>query len=286
MKEIKLPHKLVSLFLVPTAAAVLVIGALSGCATATTGNPSASHQHKGSGNNPIAPTPSATPTAAATATATATPTPSGPAPLPANALFRISATVTAPGGASAKLVQTVFMPAAITAAQRAQMNTGCAGESDADATGAPWLNNYHTAWILSSTMTATLNPGSPAWNNTANGVLADFVGFGYFSGAYAGFEADCAPGFITIPGTQQAISPIQGTNPSGQPYGWAGEFGSYGFYGGGNDPGGPDMGGNAVVSHCLVQLSATAAANATAAAWVTHVPKLIDGCDYDGAQMP
>jgi hypothetical protein len=282
MKEITLPHTPLSLFLVSTAATALVMGALTGCAPATTGIPSASHAHKGSGSNSITPTPSATPIV----TPTATPTLTGPAPLPANALFRISATVTAPGGASANLVQTVFMPAPITAAQRAQLNTGCAGENDQDATGAPWLHNYQSAWILSSTMTATLNPGSPAWNNTTNGVLADYVGFGYFSGSYMGFEAACAPGFITIPGTQQAIAPIQGTNPAGQPYGWAGEFGSYGFYGGGNDPGGPDMGGTAVVSHCLVQLSSTAAANPTAAAWATRVPKVIDGCDYDGAQTP
>lgn len=193
--------------------------------------------------------------------------------------------MTAPGGASADLVQTVWMPAPITAAQKAILNAKCPDQDEYEV-GAPWLNDYKSAWIISSTMTATLNPGTTTWDNTKNGVLANFMAMGNFTGAYEGFEAECSPGFITIPGVQQAIAPIQGVNPSGQNWGWAGEFADYGFYGGGNDPGSPDLGGTAVVSHCAVQLSATAAANATAAAWATLPYKLIDGCDYGGPQSP
>jgi hypothetical protein len=273
------PNKLATVLAVPVATAVIVMGALCGCAPATTGNALGTHARTGSGTN--APSPVVTPTA------TPTPTPAGPPPLPANALFRISATVTAPGGAAADLVQTVFMPAPLTAAQKAQLTAHCGAQGFGDSTGEPpWKNNFATATGLTSTITATLHAGSPAWNNSANAVLADFVGSGDFTGAYGTFEAYCSPGYILIPGTQQALAPIQAANPGGQPYGWAGEFAGYGFYGGGNDPGAPDLGGGAVVSNCLVQLSGTAAANATAAAWATHIPKLIDGCEYGGAQVP
>lgn len=271
-------RKLASILLVPVVTAVLVMGSLSGCAPATTGN---ALSHKGSSKGGASSSPVATPTQ------TPTPTPTGPPPLPANALFQISATVTAPGGASANLVQTVFVPAVATPANRTVLDGQCESLGNPNLGGTkPWADTYVGTLILSSTMTATLNPGSSAWDNKANPVLADFLGFGAFTGAYAGFEAACSPGFITIPGTQQAIGPIQAANPSGQPYGWAGEFGGYGFYGGANDPGAPDLGGSAVVSNCVVQLSGTATANATAAAWATFVPKLIDGCDYSGAKLP
>ena len=272
-------NRLVTALLVPILSAVLVVGAVSGCAAA---HPSASATtHKAPATHKPHPTKSSTPSA----TPTAAPTATFPPPLPANALFQISATVTAPGGAAADLVQTVYPPAAATAAQKTQMNTDCAGLSDPDAANAPWLNDYQSADMLTATVTATLKPGSPAWDNTANGVLAFYVGFGDFTGAFLGFEAGCAPGFITIPGTQQQLAPVQSTDPAGQDYGWAGQFGSYGFVGGGNDPGGPDLGGNAVVSNCVVQLSPAAqAAGSTVTAWATHSFTLAEGCVVDGAQ--
>lgn len=264
------------------AAVALVVAALSGCAPATKHVPTAGHSSSGgSGSSPSA---SASPIASPTPTPT--PTPTFPPALPANALFQISAVVTAPGGASANLVQTVFLPTAITAAQRTQFNTVCKGETDTEATGAPWLNNYAHADVLASTMTATMNPGSPAWSNSTNPVLSDFMAFGAFSGAYRTFEAYCAPGTIQIPGTEQAIAPIQPTNPSGQLYGWAGEFSAYGFFGGGNSTSDADLGGKAVVSNCHVQLSSTASASTVAAGWAAKMMGLHDGCDYTGPAAP
>jgi hypothetical protein len=277
------PNKLISLIALPLATAVLVAGALAGCAPATK-SPVVAHSPKGSGSAPGSASPSNSP--APSANPSATPTATGPAPLPANVLFKITATVTAPGGASATLVQTVFVPAPITAAQRSTFDSKCAGQTDSDAVGAPWQNNYAVSDVLSSTMTATLNSGSPAWDNKTNGVLADFMSFGVFSGAYQTFEAYCAPGFITIPGTQQAIAPIQSANPAGQDWGWAGEFAAYGFYGGGNAPNGGDLDGKAVVSNCHVEVSPTASANAVAAGWATKVMHLGDGCDYRGPDAP
>lgn len=263
--------------LISATSAVLLVGALAGCAPAVKHVPQAGHSHAGST------TPS---TAQAAPTPTPTPTTTWPPPLPANALFQISATVTAPGGMSANLVQTVYNPAPITAAQKTTFNTACKGLSDPDAQGAPWLNNYATADVLSSTMTATLNPGSAPWDNKNQGVLADFMAFGAFSGAYEGFEAGCAPGFIEIPGTETAIAPIQSSNPSGQNYGWAGGFSAYGFYGGGNSQSNVDLGGKAIVANCHVQLSPTAQAVPAAAAWATKSMGLYDGCDYSGPATP
>jgi hypothetical protein len=222
-------------------------------------------------------------------TTTLAPKPKVPAPLPANVLFRITATVTAPGGAAADLAQTVYLPTPITSAQKAQLTADCPDSWGPDETDAPWLNNFAAADTLTSTMTATLHPGSPAWDNTNNPVLSDFWAAGDFTGAYHTFQADCAPGFITIPGTEQAISPIQSVNPSGQNWGWAGEFGSYGFYGGGNDPANQDeLGGGAVVADCTIQLSSTAAASTVAAAWAAAAPSytLINGCDFEGPAAP
>jgi hypothetical protein len=253
-----------------------VVAGLTGCAPAV-------HPHHSSAASRTPSFHTAAPTATPGSTAAA-----GPGPLPANALLRITATVTAPGGAAADLVQTVYQPTAITAAQKTELTAACP-DIDDDETDAPWLNNYATALILTSTMTATLHPGSPAWANSANPVLSNFMALGDFSGAYNPFEADCAPGFIAIPGTEHAIAPIQATDPAGQNFGWAGEFASYGFYGGGNDPTeNEDLGGAAVVSNCTIELSATAAANSVAAGWAAAAPgyKLIDGCGFDGAQLP
>src|SRR5450432_2941170 len=97
-----------------TLVALALIVALAGCApavhpgsTASDGNPSSSGS------------------ATATATPTATPTAAALGPLPANALFRITATVTEPGGAKADLVETVFAPAAPTASDTALLNAQC-----------------------------------------------------------------------------------------------------------------------------------------------------------------
>jgi hypothetical protein len=271
------------LVVIPITIAAVMMVALSGCAPAPPKHIVIITVHPGGTTK--------TPSASATKKAipTLAPKPIGPAPLPANALLRITATVTAPGGAAADLAQTVYLPTPITSAQKAQLDTDCADSWDPNETNAPWLNNFAGADILTSTMTATLHSGSPAWDNTNNPVLSDFWASGDFSGAYNTFQAYCSPGFISIPGTEQAISPIQSVNPSGQNWGWAGEFGSYGFYGGGNDPENQDeLGGGAVVANCAIQLSSTAAASSVAAAWAAAAPgyKLSDGCDFEGPQAP
>jgi hypothetical protein len=65
-------------------------------------------------------------------------------------------------------------------------------------------------------------------------------------------------------------------------YGWANNPSAYGFWAGGNQPGTPDSGGTAVVSNCVIQLSAAAiAAGPVVAAWATQPYTVINGCIYD-----
>jgi len=249
------------------AAVVSVTGLLAGCAPAV---PSAK-------STPAHASPSAHPTAAPTSNSTAA--------LPTNVLLRITATVTAPGGAAADLVQTVYLPTAPTPAQVSQLNTDCTQKGEAGPSEL-WSNNFSSALMLTSITTATLQPGSPAWDNSQDPVTAGFIGLGDFTGAYSTWEAYCAPGFLTVPGTQLALGPIQAADPSGQPDGWAGASADFGFFSGGNDPSDGELSGDAVVSHCVIQLSATAAASSVAAKWAADAPgyAVPDGCEFRGPQ--
>jgi hypothetical protein len=257
------------------AAAVLALASLSGCSSPTPVHTS-SHNHAGSGNaGQIAkPTKSATPTA--------TPTPAGPPPLPANALFSISATVTASNGATADLRQIVYKPMAQDAADLALLNKQCNYPGQPDFQGQPtWQAQYPNSLFLDVTMTATLHAGSPAF------LPADAVNFNLgggasaYSGAYQTFEAYCSPGYITIPGTIQGVATVPSSDPAHALWGWDANPASYGFDGGGDDPGQPDSGGTAVVSNCVVQLSADAkAAGPSIAAWASQPYAKVNGCDY------
>ena len=114
------------------AAAILALATISGCSSAAPAHTS-THNHAGSGN----PGQVAKPTASATPTATATATPAGPAPLPANALFSISATVTASNGATADLKQIVYKPIPQDAADIALLNKRCNYPGQPDFQGQP-----------------------------------------------------------------------------------------------------------------------------------------------------
>ncbi len=247
--------------------ALAVIVALMGCAPAVLPKAKAGPGHP-------APSPHASSTPGSTPGPTSTPL----GPLPANALFRITATVTEPGGASADLVQTVFAPAAPTAADTALLNAQC------NSPGQPtWQSNYSSPLYVTTTITATLHPGSPVWS-TNDQIAAYFTGAtSAFSGAYSVAQADCAPGYITIPGTIHGVAPVDASNPANGEYGWASVFGQYGFDGGGNDPGAADSSGTGVVKNCTIEESAAAqAASTVVAGWLTQTFVLAHGCSFTG----
>jgi hypothetical protein len=273
-------------FLKPTimaAAAILAVAALSGCSSPTPVHTS-THNHAGSGNpgQVAKPPKSATPTPTPTPTSKPTPKPAGPPPLPANALFSISATVTASNGATADLLQIVYKPIAQDAAEVALLNSQCNYPGQPDFQGQPtWQAQYPNSKFMDISMTATLHPGSPAF------LAGDAVNFGFgggvsaYSGAYQTFEAYCSPGYITIPGTITGVATVPASDPAHALWGWASNPAQYGFDGGGDDPGEPDSGGTAVVSNCVVQLSADAkAAGGNIAAWATQPYAKVNGCDY------
>ena len=261
---------------VGTTAILLVLGALGGCAAPTTGGNQAT-SNSGSVSHPPATLKSKTPTPS--------PTPTGPAPLPANALFRIFATVTAGNGATADLVQTVYKPIPQDTADVALLNTQCNYPGQPAFEGQPnWQTTVPNALLLTTDMTATLRPGSPTFDNKADAVLFGFVSNSAYSGQYGIFEAYCDSGYIQIPGTIHGVGPISSTDPVHGVYSWAGSLaqsGGYGFSGGGNAPGAPDVGGTAVVKNCSVQVSTYAiAADPAVAAWKTTTPPFDIGCTY------
>ena len=250
-----------------SAMALAVIVALAGCAPAVSLQAQQTHPHPApSTHSASAPTPSPTPTAVALG------------PLPANALFRITATVTEPSGASADLVQTVYAPSAPTASDTALLNAQC------NSPGQPtWQSNYSSPQYVTTTITAKLHPGSPAWSS-GDQIVAYFIGASSaFSGSYVVAQADCAPGYITIPGTIHGVAPVDASNPALGTYGWASVFGDYGFDGGGNDPGALDSSGTGVVNNCHIEESAAATATSPiVAAWLTQTFVLANGCDFTG----
>ena len=259
------------------AAALLVVGVLSGCAPSPVPTSSSA-----SAPGPSSPTEVATPTASATPTPT--PTPTGPPVLPANALFSIYATVTASDGASGTLYQVVYKPVSPDAADTALLNKECNYPGQPDFKGQPkWQSGYPSPLYLTTDITTTLDAGSPAWKNTKDGVLFWFLGApGAFSGSYAPWEAACDSGFTKIPGTIHGVAPVPSSNPTGGSLGWAGSMNNqFGFIGGGNAVSNDDLGGTALIKNCVVQLSPEAkAANSKVAAWPTKPFTLENGCTF------
>ena len=225
-------------------------------------------------------TPSPTPTVSPTPTAAGVPT---PAPLPGNGLFQINAVATASNGAIVDLVETAYVPTAATPGQTALLDAQCNYPGDPAAQGQPrWETQYPRTVYLNVTVAATARAGTPTWPNSTDPVIFNFLPVSAYTGAYKVLQANCAAGAIAVPGTVNGVAPLWGSNPAGGPYGWATPLGSYGFDGGGNDPGGPNP-GTAVVTDCRVQLSASASgASASVAAWATRAFNPQVGCVFVG----
>ncbi len=271
--------------LASAATAFLLASTLTGCGGGTPGASPQGGTGAGSAGPNATPSSSASIPPAATAIPTTSPTSAAPPALPANALFAISATVTAGNGATAHLYQVVYKPSAPDAADTALLNKQCNYPGQPDLKGQPnWQTQYANPLYLTSDLTATVSGFGPAWSNKTNPVLFGYLGVpAAFGGSYETWEAYCAAGFITVPGTIHAVAPVPASNPTTGSLGWAGALDNeFGFLGGGNFPGGPDLGGKAVVTDCVVQLSATAsAASPKVAAWATQAFKLKNGCIFD-----
>jgi hypothetical protein len=232
----------------------------------------------------VAAGPSSTPAPTGTATNSPSPTPAAaptPTPLPGNGLFQINAVATASNGAIADLVEIAYLPTAAAAGQTALLDSQCNYPGDPAAQGQPsWESQYPRTVYLNTTITATARAGTPAWPNSTDPVAFSFLPVSAYTGAFSVLQAQCAAGAITVPGTVTGVAPLWGSNPAHGPYGWATPLGSYGFNGGGNDPGGP-LSGNTVISDCAVQLSPTAT-SAGVGGWATRAYIKETGCVYVG----
>jgi hypothetical protein len=249
-----------------TGVALALVVAITGCAPAVHTHSKAIASHTPALAT-APPTPTASPTAAALG------------PLPANALFRITATVTEPTGEAADLVQTVFAPAPATASDTALLNAQC------NLSGQPtWQSTFTNPLMVTTTVTATMHPGSAPWP-ASDQVAAYFMGStSAYSGDFEVAQAYCAPGYITIPGTLHGVAPVEAADPATGSNGWASQFGDYGFDGSGNDPGEPDESGTAVVGNCVIEESAAAkAASGVVEGWLTQPFQLQFGCHFQGA---
>jgi hypothetical protein len=248
-------------------AVLAVVVALTGCAPAVL---------------PHAAAPKIRASAAATPSPSAIPSSTNPSagPLPANALFRITATVTEKSGATVDLEQTVYAPGPATAAGTSLLDDQCNGGSQPD-----WETAYADPQLLTTTITATLRPGSPAWDPDDQVVAYFLTTASAYTGSYEVGQSACAPGYIAIPGTIQGVAAVDATEPATGKYGWASKFGLYGFDGEGNDPSAPDNGtGTGVVAHCHIELSAAAkAASSAVADWLTTPVDPTLGCSFQGS---
>jgi hypothetical protein len=205
-----------------------------------------------------APSPSGSPIASSSATSTPRPT-SSEAALPANALFRITAVVSSKSsGATARLVETVLAPSNGDGTEAAQMSTAKCGDTG-------WTNQYVRPSWLSVTVTSELLSGS-VWP-AEDGVGVKTTGrnaFPAWSGDVRPFQAYCASGLATIPGTGHAVLPVDGVAGADDPHSWG--TWQYGFdwaVDGGLGPGDQPF----TFTSCTLERGPAATASATVSAW-------------------
>jgi hypothetical protein len=179
-------------------------------------------------------------------------------------------------GASADLIQTVYKPVAQNPADVTVLNAACNFGGGDD-----WAQLYPNSLFLDTTMVSKLHTGSPAFLPDDQVDFSFGAGPSGYSGDWAPFEAACSSEFIKIPGNVHGVAPVPASDPVHGTNGWAHKDSSYGFWAGGNQPGTPDSGGTAVVSNCVIQLSADAkAAGSAEAAWATQAYVTTNGCIY------
>jgi hypothetical protein len=220
------------------------------------------------------PSASASPGAAgkpsASATPKSSPTPSLPA-LPADVLFQITTTATAPGGATARLTETVHAPLASTdnqTADEAQLDDECDS----------WRSAFPNIRYVVAEVSTTVTSGTWDPNDI---VAADMAAYPVWSGDQQPFQAFCASALPKIPGAARAVSPVGGNSPDSSG-GWA--IYRYGF-GVPTDPAAGETASpqDVTLSDCSIQLGSAASTSIFASTWKAS-PQTDNGlsCFYGG----
>jgi hypothetical protein len=145
-----------------------------------------------------------------------------------------------------------------------------------------WQEQYPNPLFVTTTISATMRQGSRAWS-ASDQVVFGFLGSSAYSGSYTGFQADCSPGLLGIPGSVHGVAPVDASDPIDGPTGWASGNGEYGFGGGGGGGDQQDLGGTAAISDCAIEVSQSAKTQSSVAqGWAEHGAAPGDGCSFSG----
>ena len=183
---------------------------------------------------------------------------SDPDALDDGVLFRITATVQVPSGATAELVETVSAPRSPTTAENAEL----------EANYCP-LQEFAPLAVQDAQLEATVTSGT--WPSGPSQILVSAGDWSVFAGDVTAYQAFCAPLLLTVPGSASALT-VFTDGPADEPGGWANQ--QYGFgvdtawkaFGG--DPS-PDL---PMFTSCRIELSSEAtSSSAIAAGWANAV---------------
>ena len=162
-----------------------------------------------------------TPTLTSTPTSLPTPTSGGatptPTPLPTHdgdVMFTISATLTSPVGATARVVQTIYQPVANLddlPAIKDQLDEECSGWRDSVGVG---------EYVVGTIVTTDTSTGGRQWPQSGQ-VVVTLAGAPVLMGDYTSFQSFCASVQVLIPGEVRGVTPIRPHRGADDIGGWA-----------------------------------------------------------------
>lgn len=156
------------------------------------------------------------PTLTSTPTLSPSPTPTfsaSPEPVAGDILFTLSATITSPVGATARVEQVVYAPVPDIDdedAVVAQLDEECDG----------WRGRFTSPDYLVSAITVTdTSTGGKRWAPTGQ-VVVSMAGTAVYQGDYTPFQAYCASVQALVPATIRAVTPVPAGGSPDSAEGW------------------------------------------------------------------
>lgn len=205
---------------------------------------------------PTGSTPTTTPGSTTTPPtgASTSPSPTSTA-LAADVLLQITATATAPGGATALLVETVTGPFAfgsLTTDEGSNLDTQCD----------PWRTSYATIGLIRAEYSATVTSGS--WPSDYD-VVIDAGRYEVFGGDVGSFQSYCASNQFAVPGNATSVAYFDAADGADGPNGWTNASFGFGYplEPGIDVPGPADL----TITGCIVVIGPAGAGSSVAAAW-------------------
>ncbi len=158
------------------------------------------------------PTMSATPSGSPSPSASPSPSPV-PSPVAGDILFTISAVLTSPVGATARIEQVVYAPTAdlsdLTAVE-AQLDEECDG----------WRDRFTSPdYVVSAITTTDTSTGGKKWAPTGQ-VVVSLAGTAVYQGDYTPFQSYCSSVQALIPAEIRGVTPVPAGGSPDSPEGW------------------------------------------------------------------